>query len=316
MNLPDLEPRFLPPEGWAEDFFENPDSKHKIRYGFVKHETPLGTVVLLGGLSEFAEKYFETIHDLIDRKLSVFTMDWAYQGLSTRTHKNIQRRHSDGYEQDISDLHFFINNYVQPQSKDLPLILVGHSMGGHIGIRYLMMHPGIFKTAAFSAPMLGIKQIQLFEIGIKILLILLKPFKDRYVPGGSDWHEKMRKSDGSDIFSSDPLRDQIHNAWCLHNPNLQVGSPTLGWLWESMNSIRALDRNVLSKIQIPALLTAAGEDQIVVNQAIQDAATNIPNAEYLEIQGAHHEILMEQDQYRMQFFKAFDDLLKQAKITP
>ena len=315
MTLPDLEARFLPPEGWQEGYFGNPDTNHKIRFGYAQHSNPSGCILLLGGLSEFAEKYFETIHDLLARNLSVWTMDWAYQGLSTRNQDNQHKRHSDGFDADLSDLHFFIQNHILPQSPSLPMVMVGHSMGGHLGLRYLAQHPDMFKAAAFSAPMLGIKDLQIYGAAIKFLLRLLSPFHRGYIPGGSDWHEAMRKSDGNDIFSSDPVRDQVHNAWCLTNPALQVGAPTLGWLWESINSIHSLTPEALSKIKTPVLLTTAGKEKIVLNKAIKAAASHIPHASYLEIEGAKHEILMEKDEYRMQFFKAFDGLLKQVKIT-
>lgn len=316
MTLPDLEKRFLPPEGWQEGFFENPETGHKIRYGFVTHPAPKACAVVLGGLSEFAEKYFETMHDLLSRGFSVYTMDWAFQGLSNRANKNTQKRESNGYESDISDLHFLIENHI-PKNTNLPLILLAHSMGGHIGLRYLQMHTNIFKAAAFSAPMMGIKGLPISTAFTRTLIRLLIPFHKSYVPGGKDWHESMRSGNGDEIFSSDPARDSIHKKWCLFNPALRVGSPTLGWLWESLKSIHtSMLPEEHEKVKIPVLFAAAGSDAIVDNEAIRKTAQALPNSTYLEIKGAQHEILMEKDEYRMQFFKAFDELVKQAKITP
>ncbi len=312
MPPPDLEDRFLPPENWTENYFEHPETGHKIRYGHASAENAKACVILLGGLSEFAEKYFETMRDLNARGLSVWTMDWAYQGLSNRNPKNPHKRCSDGYDADLSDLHFFTETIVP---KEKPIILLAHSMGGHIGLRYLAEHPDNFKATAFSAPMLGIRDIRIYGRTIKLLLKILLPLHTSYVPGGKDWHETMRKSDGNDVFSSDPARDGLHNLWCLHTPALQVGNPTLRWLYESVKSLDILNApETLRKIKIPVLLTTAGDEKIVDNKAIKAASDYIEKSIYLEIEGAKHEILMEKDEYRIQFFKAFDTLLKQANI--
>ncbi|MCB1530957.1 MAG: alpha/beta hydrolase [Rhodospirillales bacterium] len=309
-NTPDLAPRFLPPEGWEEDYFNNPKTGHKIRYGYVLPKTPAkAAVVCLGGLSEFAEKYFETARDMLERGFSFWTMDWKYQGLSKRHDVNVHKRHSDGYEQDILDLDHFVTQIVRPETK-APLLLLGHSMGGNIGLRYLSRTPGTFKAAAFSAPMLGIKALDPYGPLANLLLFLLRPFYDSYVPGGKDWHEEMRTSRKTDIFSSDPVRKEVHNAWCLARPDLQVGNPTLGWVRESMKSCRALQQDgALEKIDIPVLLACAGKDTLVSNALIRRAAQHIPQAVLLELPGAYHEILMERDSLRGVFLKGFDKIL-------
>jgi len=58
----------------------------RIRYGSWQSEnrTHRGTVLLLSGRSEFLEKYFETVGELIQRGHDVYSFDWRGQGLSTR----------------------------------------------------------------------------------------------------------------------------------------------------------------------------------------------------------------------------------------
>ena len=55
-----------------------------------------------------------------------------------------------------------------------------------------------------------------------------------------------------------------------------------------------------------ARLIAAGRDQVVSTAAIEDLAIRLRAGSHLIIAGARHEIMMEQDRYRAQFWAAFD----------
>jgi lysophospholipase len=319
---PDLPQRFLPPAGWRTHHFENPQTGHALFYGMVCHQNPSAVVVCLGGLSEFSEKYYELAHDMVARGYNFWFMDWQYQGRSGRLKEHPQRRHSDGFDADISDLHKFISDYVKPSSVDpakgrLPLIMMAHSMGGHIGLRYLAQYPTSFDAAAFSAPFMGIYN---FGIGLKFISCVIRPLmaliSKSYVFGGKDWHQNFRKSDGTDIFSHDPVRDSIHNIWSGNDDRLKVGNVTFKWVIDALNSCKILrNPKTLSKINIPVLIAIAGYDKIVDNHATRCAIKSIPRAFSLEIDGANHEILMEKDEFRSQFLNAFDKMVKQNKIA-
>ncbi len=313
-----LEKRFLAPEGWQNAGFLNPSTGHNIHYGYVSPAAPLATIVCVGGLSEFSEKYFETAQDMAARGYAFWFMDWAYQGRSSRLNTHPQRRHSDGFESDLSDLHEFIHGHVMPKSDAaVPMVLLAHSTGGNIGLQYLARHQNVFKAAAFTSPLLGIYN---FNTGLKIVAAFLKPFlpliSKSYIFGGKDWNERARKSDGADIFSHDALRDHIHKSWSQTDQALQVGSPTFGWLFRALDACKkAQDPALLSSIKIPVLIVMARDDRIVDNAAIRRAAHHIPRAQLIEIAGAHHEILMEKDDYRNQFLNAFDKMVKENMIA-
>lgn len=322
-SLPDLEERFLPPPGWRWHSFRNPQGR-KLRFGSVTPESrvPDAVVVALPGLSEFSEKYFEVAHNLLERNLSFWVLDWQGQGKSDRHLKNRHKRFSNSFDEDVADLHFFLMEYVKhsavhPDVGRIPLVMLGHSMGGNIGLRYLLRHPDTFACAAFSAPMLGIKSLQNWPRWMTMGLTALfrEAMGQSYVFGGCDWHADARANPGNNHFSSDPVRDAIHNAWCLHDPELQVGHVTFGWLHAALNSCRLLRaKNSLRDIRTPILMALAGQDMLVDNNAIRHAAAAMPHVKLLELEDAKHEILMERDDIRNRFFNAFDDLLQVNQI--
>jgi lysophospholipase len=61
-----------------------------------------------------------------------------------------------------------------------------------------------------------------------------------------------------------------------------------------------------SKVRQPLMLIAAGRDQVVSTAATEDLAIRLRAGSHLIIAGARHELMMEQDRYRGQFWAAFD----------
>ena len=61
-----------------------------------------------------------------------------------------------------------------------------------------------------------------------------------------------------------------------------------------------------ANIRQPILLIGAGRDGVVSTQAIENFAIRLRAGSHLIVSGAEHEMLMEHDRYRGQFWAAFD----------
>ncbi len=327
-KIPDLEERFLEPPGWRWHSFkytEKNGQERKIRFGTVSPQNtiPDAVVVCLPGLSEYSEKYFEVARTLLNKNMSFWILDWVGQGKSTRYLKNPHKRHSHGFEQDVKDIHRFILDYIKhssvhPDKGRIPLAMLAHSMGANIGLRYLEQYPETFECAALSAPMIGFKDLSHIPKPLGLLLTgtLSLLMGSSYLYGGGNWHNEQRPCPGHDAFSSDSIRGAIHDAWCLSNPDLQVGRITYGWLHEANKSCALLQKKkFLQNIQTHCLLAIAGHEDFVDNKALKKASSLIPNAKLLEFPNSFHEILMEKDDIRNAFFEAFHKLVKENIIN-
>lgn len=321
--IPTLEPRFLQPEGWRWHIFTN-QRGHKLRFGTVspKGRVPDAVVICLPGLSEFAEKYYETAHDMLGRNLAFWVLDWQGQGKSDRLLTNRQKRHSSSFDHDVDDLHFFLMEYVKhasvhPDVGRIPMVMLAHSMGANIGLRYLARHQDMFSCAAFTAPMIGIKATRFLPISVALDITgLMKEFLNlSYVFGGGDWTHTNRTRVGKNVFSSDPVRNTIHDLWFKADPSLQVGGITFGWLHEALRSCSIVQNQpILGQVNIPCLFALAGNESLVDNTVARKLIATMPNACTLELEESLHEILMERDEIRNTFFQAFEDLLKSNNI--
>jgi lysophospholipase len=319
MHPPNLSPRFREPEGWRWHSF-TASGGYALRFGAAapKSRVPDAIVIALPGLGEFAEKYFEVAQDMLDRNLGFWVLDWHGQGRSDRYLKNPQKRHAGPFARDVADLHDFIIGYVKhaavhPDVGRIPLVMLAHSMGGNIGLRYLRDHPDMFACAAMTAPMAGILALRRVPSVIPETMALL--CGKRYVPGGGDWNRERRIRQARETLSSDPARAGAQTAWSEADPALQIGDVTFGWIHEAAVSCACLARpGVPEAIKTPVLMALAGHDRLVDNAAARRLAARLPHAQILEMPDSLHEILMERDDLRNIFLGAFDKWLKTNAI--
>jgi lysophospholipase len=90
-------------------------------------------------------------------------------------------------------------------------------------------------------------------------------------------------------------------------PQLAIGWPTVGWADAAFKVMSEFaEPGYPVKIRQPMLIVAAGQDTIVSTPAIDDFAVRLRAGSHLIVPGARHELLMEQDRFRMQVLAAFD----------
>ena len=88
---------------------------------------------------------------------------------------------------------------------------------------------------------------------------------------------------------------------------LAIAWPTVAWADSAFKVMRQIrEPSYPAKIRQPILIVAAGGDQIVSTPAIDAFAVRLRAGSHLIVPGARHELLMEQDRYRMQVLAAFD----------
>ncbi len=318
----DLEERFTAPSGWRWHTFEREEGR-RIRFGSVfpnQGGAPDAIVVCLQGVREFTEKYYEVARWCVANNLAFWMCDWAGQGGSVRfLDDNPCKRHSTGFDDDIADLHYFIQEYIKHSSVHtdvgrIPMAMLAHSMGANIGLRYITQHPGAFECAAFSAPMVGIKIFQyLPNIFTRLLTSGFSIAAGKsYVFGGCDWGKRTERVK----LSSDPVRSKIAHQWCEADESLRTGDLTFRWLHEAHKScikVQSL-RNDLKRVKTPIVFATAEHEGLVDNKKTNKLFSGLSFADHITCRGAHHEILMEKDSVRQRFLNEFHALITEAII--
>jgi lysophospholipase len=164
-----------------------------------------------------------------------------------------------------------------------------------------------FDRIVLTAPMLGIALVQSMGIvGAALRVMRFGGFGGMYVPGRYPGVLDLRPFAGN-ILTTDPVRFARNAAVLEAEPALALGGPTVAWCDAAFRAMRAMSEpSYPARIRQPILIVAAGRDAIVSNSVIEDFAMQLRAGSHLVVVGSQHELLMEQDRYRTQFWAAFD----------
>ena len=110
----------------------NSFDNHTIAYEYFLVENPKASVILLHGFTEFYKKLYEMTWYFLNMGYNVFMYDQRDHGLSERSCTNTSITHIDDFNNYVLDLEYFVDNIVKPNSKNLPIHIMGHSMGGAV----------------------------------------------------------------------------------------------------------------------------------------------------------------------------------------
>jgi lysophospholipase len=298
------------PEGGVADFLTAADGTRFRVARWCPDTATRGTVVILNGRTEFIEKYFEVIGELIEQGYAVASLDWRGQGMSDRALDNPHKGHVDHFDLFISDLRQAMREFIEPNCPG-PFRALCHSMGGNITLRYLGEHPGDFESCVFSAPMWGIgmaARTPWWMRGISQMANAVG-LGHRYVPGGEGDYGESSVVFENNTLTHDENRFRRFVAQVAVQPQLELGSPTLHWFRGAIHSMDIVHSpGFVEAIEIPVLVCSASADVLVSVEAQTLIAERFPAGKQIIVEGAKHELMMEIDVHRERFFAAFHEL--------
>ena len=281
------------------DFFDTEDGARLRIARWPAASSPRASVILLPGRSEFHEKYDELGHTLAVRGYEVRALEWYGQGGSSRPLPQRQKGHVDSYERLLSHFYEWTDRCIGPEPSTRPLVLLGHSKGGHLALRALAERPNIADAAVLTAPMIDILP------GAKRWAVralswgAVRLGQGRAFAFGEGPFDPMRRRFHRNRLTGHPGRFELTNRLFVERPELSLGGVTWGWLDASFRSMAtARAKAYLGRITVPVLIAVAGRDRLVRNAAIRKAARRLPNATVKTYPDALHELLMERDEVR------------------
>ncbi len=265
-----------------------------------------GTVCIFQGRAEFIEKYFEVVRDLRARGFAVATFDWRGQGLSQRLLSDRFKGHVGSFAEFAIDLETFMKEVVLPDCPP-PLFALAHSMGAAVLIQAAAKGHRWFDRMVLTAPMIRLATRRMYGFAPTLARIVrLLGRGGGYVPGGGPTVLATQPFMGNPL-TSDPVRYARTAAVLETEPALGIGSPTVAFADAAFRVMGQMHSpRFAARIRQPMLIAAAGRDRLISTPAIENFAIHLRAGSHVIIAGAEHEILMEQDAYRNQFWAAFD----------
>jgi lysophospholipase len=260
-----------------------------------------GAIVIASGYTENMRKYSETAFDLYQAGFSVFLYDHRGQGYSQRLLADPTLGTIDEFEYFADDLHQFVTTIVRKELRSTNqspdhVYLLAHSLGGAIGALVLEKHPGDFRAAVLSAPMLKLNSRGWNEIAAQIFLDVQSLL-------GRDERPVTAPRDPSTIpFSQNTVthseaRFEFQRQVLTKEPGLRIFAPTQRWVRKAIAGSRTARKNGASA-RSPILILQAAEDSFVEADGQREFCEIAARCRIFAMQNARHEILQERDDIR------------------
>jgi lysophospholipase len=271
-------------------------------------------VVMLQGRATSIEKFEHFVQLITDHGYEVWAFDWRGQGLSTR--EAGRRGYIDSYDTYLKDMDQFVQHCVVPgRQPSVPVVLVGHSMGGHIGLRYIAQYAHPFSMAMLVSPMMDINTgIYPRSVAFYLSKIMCSfGFSKSYVFGHGEYDPALEPFEGN-ILTRNPQMFYEHRKLHLERPELILGGATFGWVYATMRSIdQTLNPKYLARVLTPVHIIAAEDEKVVNNRLLQKACAWMPRCSLEMIKGARHQLFSEVPEVQAKIAQVLEDLITHTR---
>jgi lysophospholipase len=229
-------------------------------------------IVMVLGAMEHHRRYGWLIQMWRSSGFHVVMGDLPGQGMTTRS----RRGHIDSFDDYILE----VKDWIQAAYQfDLPVFLLGHSMGGLIAIRLLQEERLNIAGVILSSPCLGLvnnpsKIINALSVGLNVVMPALR-MKSGINVEMATRNEDVREADLNDT--------------------LYVTKVSVRWYRELIQAIKLAFINVEKMQDIPMLVMQGADDKIVNKQVVRDWFNKVPLSEkrFKEWTKCYHEIYNE-----------------------
>lgn len=279
----------------------------EIAYAIFPHTQGAPFIIVSPGRIETYLKYKELTFDLVNQGFNVAIIDHRGQGLSGRMLSNPHKGYVTHFDDYARDLNQFIETIVKPFAPD-KMHLLGHSMGGAIGIRYLQTYPTEIISSVFTAPMIAINAGSMPPWLAKIAIHTSHFFDQRFHNESSYFfghgNFKSKPFIGNPLMQSE-VRFRLFQQEYARNEGLQLGGVTFHWLKQALKAEKLMLKEVKNTASA-MLIIQAENDSIVCNDMQntfcellhQQQPSSCPKGKPVVIADGLHELLFEQDSMR------------------
>ncbi len=287
------------PEGGCAYWLTTSDGV-RLRMSWWPAEGAKGTVLFFPGRTEYIEKYGRAAAEYVAAGWNMAAIDWRGQGLADRSLPDPATGHVNEFDDYQRDVDAMVEAVGALEGGPLPRVLIGHSMGGCIGLR--AAHRLTLAAVAFSAPMWGIRMHPAVRPAAWVLSALSRPLGmgARYAPGTVPETYALTAEFAGNMLTRDEEMWLYMRRQLTAHPELALGGPSLHWLNRALVEMRDLMRRPAPAL--PCLTFLGGNERIVDPVAVRQRIATWSGAELVVPEGAEHEILMETAEVREEFF--------------
>lgn len=233
-------------------------------------DSPL--VLVVHGLGEHSGRYANVVNHLLPRGISLFALDHRGHGKSGG-----KRGHCNAFSEYLEDLDTLRSLAIEKSGRSRVIIL-GHSLGGLIALRYALEKQDVLSAVIVSSPFLGLRA------SVPRAKIILGRVLSRMLPAvtmDNQLNPEFLSHDSRVVktYIEDPL---VHR------------KVSARWFTETTLTQQWLHAHV-HELSLPLLILQAGDDQIVDPDASEAICRKAGSSRkrFIAYPGFYHEIFNE-----------------------
>lgn len=256
----------------VESNFTSSDGLTIYRQAWLPDGPPRGAVMLLHGLAEHSGRYSHVADALVGVGFAVHALDHRGHGRSAG-----RRVYVKSYDEFQSDLLQF-RRLIEAEHPQLPLVVLGHSMGGNLALGHVLDHQDGVQALVLSGPALTLgNALPTWQVRLLLLIAKVAP---RLRPQALDASTISRDPEVVAAYRADPL--------------VVNGKVTAGLGAALIGAMRSFPARVAS-LRLPILLLHGTNDQLADIGGSKDLERLAVNAQVTAhyYDGLAHEVFNE-----------------------
>lgn len=249
-----------------------------------------GTVVILHGFTESAEKFRETVYYFRKAGYSVFVPDLRGHGKSEHRSGKPERVETDDFDLYREDMEIFMDKVVRPSAGEKKIYLYTHSLGSTVALLYMIKNPYAVHKAVLSSPMIcGNMGMPVAVAGTVAKLICLFGGKNISAPGRCVFDKEQTAETGD---ASSQARFDYYHSKRKREPLYQTSGPSFGWVKASLEAKdKILSPQSIRMLKTKLLIFKPEEDKQLLGE-YTDKFASMARIKVKNVKNSRHEIFM------------------------
>ena len=266
----------------------------ELHYEAYEKTLSKGSIVILHGFTESAEKFREMSYYFRKAGYSVFVPDLRGHGKSYHASEKTERVEIDSFDSYADDLDIFIGKVVRPASGDKDIFLYSHSLGSTVALLYMIQHNHTVRKAVLSSPMIcGNMGMPVIIAGTVAKLLCAFGGKKISAPGRCVF-DPDQSFENSDATSK--ARFEYYHEKRKNESLYQTSGPSFGWVKASLEARdKILSADAVRNLNTELLLFKPEEDRQLLSEYTEKFAA-LADVKIKKVRNSKHEIFMSNDE--------------------
>ncbi|WP_208435751.1 serine aminopeptidase domain-containing protein [Bartonella phoceensis] len=269
------------------------DREIRFAITYPEKEKSKGTIVILESDTNAIEEYLLPMNEISKRGFHSAIFDWFGREKSQFNTKKQNRHHYFDINNDINDLDEFLKKIVYLDCPP-PYYMLTYGIGGLIALSGLDLINHQFNRMLCVSPLLAPLGNKTNSFQHK-LTQLLSDIGLGFLPvkGGKKFKQIKQKN--------------MQFKYAHKTPFPPIPLPTSRWMASVLNAIDSMKKKILyGHLQLPTLFILASHNNIANNIEVRKLCQYVQPTDSITITGAELDTIMHKEDYKKQFWAAFD----------